>query len=213
MTSTPLRIVIADDHPVFREGLIGLLGSMEGVEVVAECADGRSAIQAAHDLEPDLVLMDLHMPGVGGIEATRAISAASANVAVLVLTMLEDDDSLFAAMQAGARGYLVKGASPEEVVRAVRSVASGEAVFGPQIADRVLGFFAAPRPLPLPELTDREREILVLMSEGLSNTRIASRLVLSPKTVRNHVSHIFTKLQVADREEALARARRAGLHA
>ena len=206
-----MRVVIADDHPVFREGLRGVLTSLPDVELVAECADGREALAAVDEHRPDLVLMDLSMPDVSGIEATRAITDRHPGTAVLVLTMLEDDDSVLAALRAGARGYLVKGSPPEEVIRAVESVAAGEAVFGPHVAGRVLGYFASPRPRALPELTEREHEVLTLIVEGCSNRDVATRLVLSPKTVRNHISNIFTKLQVADRAEAIERAKRAGL--
>lgn len=206
-----LRIVMADDHPVFREGLRGVLATMPEVGEVHVCGDGAAAVDEVLSREPDVVLMDLSMPGVGGLDATRAIAAAGSATRVLVLTMLEDDESLFAALRAGASGYLLKGASPEDVIRAVQSVASGEVVFGPGVAQRVLGYFASPRPRPLPELTDREREVIGLIAAGLTNSAIASRLVLSPKTVRNHVSSIFAKLQVTDRADAIARARDAGL--
>jgi DNA-binding NarL/FixJ family response regulator len=208
----PLRVIIADDHPVFRDGLRALLGSTGASEVVGEAATGIEAVSAATELQPDVVVMDLHMPGLNGIEATRQIVAASPHVGVLVLTMFEDDDSVFAAMRAGARGYLLKGAGQDEIVRAIHAVASGEAIFGPEIARRVMEYFSAPRPPePFPELTDREREVLELIAQGRSNPDIARSFVLSPKTVRNHVSNIFTKLQVADRAQAIVRAREAGL--
>jgi DNA-binding NarL/FixJ family response regulator len=214
MTEEPLRVLIADDHPVFRDGLRGVLATMGTAEVVAEAATGTDAVQAAADLQPDVVVMDLHMPELGGIEATRRIVGASPHIAVLVLTMSEDDDSVFAAMQAGARGYLVKGAGPADIVRAVRSVASGDAIFGPGIAERVLRFFAAARssaqPPAFPSLTDREREVLELVARGEGNATIAHKLAVSQKTVRNHVSNIFLKLQVADRAQAIVRARQAG---
>lgn len=209
--SADLRLLIADDHPVFREGLRGVLQSMPEVAEVHQCNDGASAIEEVQSWQPDVVLMDLSMPGIGGIEATRQITNLGADTRVLVLTMLEDEESLFAALRAGASGYLLKGSAPEDVIRAVLSVAAGEVVFGPRVAERVLHWFAAPNRRPLPELTDREREVLVLVADGLNNAAIAARLVLSPKTVRNHVSNIFTKLQVADRAEAIARAREAGL--
>jgi DNA-binding NarL/FixJ family response regulator len=187
---------------------------MGTAEVVAEAATGTDAVQAAADLQPDVVVMDLHMPELGGIEATRRIVGASPHIAVLVLTMSEDDDSVFAAMQAGARGYLVKGAGPADIIRAVRSVASGDAIFGPGIAERVLRFFAAARssaqPPAFPSLTDREREVLELVARGEGNATIAHKLAVSQKTVRNHVSNIFLKLQVADRAQAIVRARQAG---
>ena len=212
----PIRVVIADDHPVFRDGLRGILASAPGVEVVAEAATGeggRRSCQPSHN--PDVVVMDLHMPDLNGIDATRRIVHQSPHVGVLVLTMLEDDDSVFAAMRAGARGYLLKGADKDEIVRAVRAIASGEAIFGPAIARRVIEYFSAPQtpgpPLAFPELTDREREVLDLIAQGHNNDTIARTLFLSPKTVRNHVSNIFTKLQVADRAQAIVRAREAGL--
>ena len=208
----PLRILVADDHPVFRDGLRALLDSSPDTELVAEAATGEEAVAAAIEHQPDVVVMDLHMPGLHGIEATQQIVATSPHVAVLVLTMLKDDESVFAAMRAGARGYLLKGAGQDEILRGIRAVASGEAIFGPAIAERVLEYFAAPRPPePFPELTERERELLELIAQGRSNQEIARHFVLSPKTVRNHVSNIFTKLQVADRAQAIVRAREAGL--
>ncbi len=211
----PIRVLIADDHPLFRDGLRALLTSTADAEVAGEAATGDEAIAQAAALQPDVILMDIQMPGVNGIEATRHILHISPHVAVLVLTMFEDDNSVFAAMQAGARGYLLKGAGQDEILRAIRAVASGEAIFSPAIARRLIDYFSAPRPdLPpqvFPELTDREREILSLIARGDNNTEIAQRLVLSPKTVRNHVSNIFSKLQVADRAQAIVRAREAGL--
>jgi DNA-binding NarL/FixJ family response regulator len=210
-----LRVIIADDHTAFRDGLRALLRTVDGLTVVAQASSGEETVTRARDLQPDVILMDLNMPGLDGIEATRRIVAASPHIAVLVLTMYEDDDSIFAALRAGARGYLLKGADRAEIVRAVRSVASGEAIFGPAIARRLVGYFSMPRPdaagQAFPELTEREREILELIARGLSNTAISERLVLSPKTVRNHVSNIFSKLQVAGRAEAIVRAREAGL--
>ncbi|MCK9927962.1 response regulator transcription factor [Frankia sp. Mgl5] len=183
------------------------------VDVVGEAADGQSAVALARDLAPDVVIMDLNMPGMSGIEATRQLATACPTAAVLVLTMLEGDDAIFAAMRAGARGYLLKGADRAEISRALTTVASGDVVFSAGIATRVLAFFAAGGSslAPFPELTAREREILDLVAQGLTNAAIASRLFVSPKTVRNHVSNVFTKLQVADRAEAVARARDAGL--
>ena len=209
--SPPLHVVVADDHPVFREGLRGVLTSMPEIGEVTECDDGHAAVATVLERRPDIVLMDLSMPGLGGIAATRAITREAPGVRVLVLTMLEDEQSLRAAMEAGAAGYLVKGARPEDVIRAVLSVAAGELVFGASVADRVLRHLTGPRPPALPELTDREREVLALIAAGLPNRTIASRLVISPKTVRNHISNIFTKLQVVDRRGAIARAREAGL--
>jgi len=213
----PCRVLIVDDHPILREGLRGTLSTAEDLEVIADCADGHEAVVAAERLQPDLVLMDLHLPELSGVDATRRIVTASPHVVVLVLSMLDDDDSVFAAVRAGARGYLLKGARPEDILRAVRSVARGEAVFGPGIAQRVLTFFAEahtrPQPPAFPELTIREREVLQHIAVGRRNADIAARLHLSPKTVRNHISNIFAKLQVADRAEAIAAARAAGLGA
>jgi DNA-binding NarL/FixJ family response regulator len=208
-------VVIADDHPVFRDGLRGILGSVEDVEVVAEAATGEEAVAAVATHQPDVVVMDLHMPDLNGIEATRRILHQSPHVGVVVLTMFEDDASVFAAMRAGARGYLLKGADKAEIVRAIQAIGSGEAIFGPAIARRVIEYFSAPQvagpPLAFPELTAREREILDHIAQGMNNQAIARKLFLSPKTVRNHVSNIFAKLQVADRAQAIVRARDAGL--
>jgi len=214
----PIRVLIADDHTLFRDGLRSLLRSLPDVEVVDEAADGDATINRTLALQPDVVLMDLQMPGTNGIEATRRILHASPHVGVLVLTMFDDDDYVFAAMRAGARGYILKGADQEELVRAIRAVARGEALFGPAIAKRLMAFFAAPGPLSaphaFPELTDREREILEIIAQGQNNSEIANRLVLSPKTVRNH---IFEHLQQAasgrsspgDRQRPRGRARAA----
>ena len=210
-----IRVLIADDHPHFRKGLRALLSSATDLEVVAEAGDGERAISLATELQPDVIIMDLHMPGVGGIEATRRILRSSPHISVLVLSMFEDDDSIFAALQAGARGYLLKGALKAEILRAIRSVTSGEAIFGPIIAKRLINYFAIPRPSApadaFPELTEREHEILALVAQHQTNPEIARRLQLSPKTIRNHVSNVFTKLQVADRAQAIIRAREAGL--
>jgi DNA-binding NarL/FixJ family response regulator len=210
-----LRVVVADDHPVFRDGLRMLLTSIPEFDVVGEAASGAEVVELAASLQPDVIVMDLHMPEMNGIEATRRAVSASPHVGVLVLTMYEDNDSVFAAMRAGAKGYLLKGADQAEIVRATQAVASGEAIFGPAIAERVIRYFSASRvadpALPFLELTDREREVLGLIAKGQSNQAIAQGLVLSPKTVRNHVSNIFAKLQVADRSEAIVRAREAGL--
>jgi RNA polymerase sigma factor (sigma-70 family) len=210
----PVRILIADDHPFFRDGLRALFESLPDTEVVGEATTGEEAIALAADLQPDVILMDLNMPGLNGILATRRILAVSPHIGVLMVTMFEDDDSVFAAMRAGARGYILKGADQAEMLRALRAVASGEAIFSPAIAQRMIRYFGALRPhasAAFPDLTDREREILRLIAQGLSNVEIAERLVLSPKTVRNHVSNIFSKLQVADRAQAIVRAREAGL--
>ncbi|TDD16023.1 response regulator transcription factor [Kribbella turkmenica] len=210
-----VRVLLADDHPVYRDGLAALLGSLDGVEVVGTAADGVEAVDGARELQPDVVVMDVQMPRLDGIEATRAITAESPHIGVVVLTMAEEDQTLFAAMRAGARGYLLKGANQGEIVRAITAVAQGEAIFGPAIARRVAEFFAAPPVAgagsPFPQLTAREHEILALVAAGRSNAQIASELFLSPKTVRNNVSNIFAKLHVADRAEAIIRARDAGL--
>lgn len=210
-----VRIVVADDHPLYRRGLAALLGSVAGWEVVAEEETGVGAVTAVHAAQPDVVVMDLNMPGLDGIAATHRIVSTSPHVGVLVLTMYDDDGSVFAAMRAGARGYLLKGADQADIVRAVGAVAAGEAIFGPSVAQRILEFFAAPRPrateVVFPALTAREHEVLDLLAAGRSNTDVAKTLVLSQKTVRNHVSNIFAKLQVADRAEAIVLARDAGL--
>ena len=210
----PIRVLIADDHPVFRFGLKALLGATPDLEVAGEAADGVQAVALAASLLPDVVVMDLNMPALHGLEATRRILQTSPHIAVLVVTMF-DDDSVFAAMQAGARGYLLKGAEPEATLHAIRTVAGGEAIFSPTVARRVMNYFAHPQPdtpaRVFPELTERERELLGLLAQGLTNAAIAERLSLSPKTVRNHVSNIFSKLQVADRVSAVIRAREAGL--
>jgi DNA-binding NarL/FixJ family response regulator len=206
------RILIADDHALLRSGLRALFESVEGIEIVGEARDGREAVKLAEQLQPDVVVMDIQMPEMDGIEATRRLAVSAPATVVLVLTMHEDDESVFSAMRAGARGYLLKGAEQDEVIRAIAAVGRGEAIFGPAVASRILKFFAAgPRPAePFPQLTARETEILDLMASGLSNHEIAQRLFLSPKTVSNNVSLIFDKLQVADRSKAIVRARRAG---
>jgi DNA-binding NarL/FixJ family response regulator len=209
-----LRVLIADDHPVVRDGLrLALLGLPEAA-VIGEATSGTEAVELSAALQPDVIVMDLHMPGQSGIEATRQIVHTSPHVAVLVLTMYDDDTSVFAVMRAGARGYLFKGADQDEIIRAVRAVARGEAIFGPAIASKVLGYFAAAQGGQLapafPELTEREREVLELIAQGLNNQQITRRLVVSPKTVRNHISNIFAKLHVADRAQAIVRAREAG---
>ena len=209
-----LRVLIADDHPLFRDGLRGLLESVGDVEVVGDAASGETAVSLARELQPDVILMDLNMPGLDGIEATRRVVHDSPRANVLVVTMYEDDESVFAALRAGARGYLLKGASQTETLRAIRAVGNGEAIFGPGVAARVMRYFAAPLPTApqvFPELTEREREILQLIGQGRTNEAIAEQLVLSLKTVRNHVSNICGKLQVADRAQAVIRAREAGL--
>lgn len=217
-----IRILIADDHPVFRFGLRALLNAMPDTQVVGEVTTGEEVVALATSLRPDVILMDINMPGMNGIEATRRIRDAKLGTRILMVTMLEDD-SVFSAMRAGAHGYVIKGAEPAEVLRAIRSVASGEAIFSPGIAERLMHYFATlpagdsmrsgrsvETPL-FPDLTDREREVLALIAQGLTNSAIAERLVLSPKTVRNYITEIFSKLQVADRAQVIIRARNAGL--
>ncbi|MBV9175369.1 MAG: response regulator transcription factor [Chloroflexi bacterium] len=212
-----LRVLIADDHPLFRDGLRMLLATTEDLDVVAEARSGEEAIAMATDesCNPDVVVMDLKMPGCNGIEATRRILAVAPDVHVLIVTMFEDDASVFASMRAGARGYVLKDAAQEDVLRAIRSVGRGDAIFSPAIATRVLDSFAAvqhavPREL-FPMLTEREREILAALARGSSNSDIADEMDLTPKTVRNYVSAILSKLQVVDRTQAVLKAREAGL--
>jgi DNA-binding NarL/FixJ family response regulator len=210
-----IRALIADDHTLFRDGLRALLASIPDVEVVGEASSGSEALKLAVEHQPDVILMDIQMPDLNGIEATRQILRVTPHVGIIVLTMFQDDDSVFAVMRAGARGYVLKGADQAVLLRAVRAVANGESLFSPEIAARLMQFFAnlepASRPELFPELTAREREILSLISEGQTNAEIAEKLVISMKTVRNHVSNIFSKLQVADRTQAAIRAREAGL--
>jgi DNA-binding NarL/FixJ family response regulator len=215
MDSEKIRVLICDDHPLFRDGMHGLLDSVPETEVVGEAASGEDAITLAENLQPDVILMDIKMPGVNGLQAMREILHTSPHIRILIVSMLEDDDSVFAAMRAGASGYVPKGANQDEMLRAIRAVANGEAIFGPGIAQRLIGFFSAARPSVqsriFPELTERELEILGLIAQGHTNEEIAEQLVLSLKTVRNHVSNIFSKLQVADRAQAVLRAREAGI--
>jgi DNA-binding NarL/FixJ family response regulator len=210
-----IRVLIADDHQLFRDGLKALLLSAPDTEVLGEAATGKEAIQLAAESQPDVILMDLQMPDMDGIEATRHIVRTNPRINVLMVTMFEDDSSVFAAMRAGARGYVLKGAKHDEMLRAIRAVSSGEAIFSPSIAARLMSFFAASRSVipeeAFPDLTDREREVLNLIARGDSNADIANALTISVKTVRNHVSNIFGKLQVADRAQAAIRAREAGL--
>ncbi|MEV6491801.1 response regulator transcription factor [Actinoplanes sp. NPDC051633] len=208
------RVLVADDHPIFRDGLAMLLASVDGIEVLGTAADGAEAVAKALQLRPDVVVMDVQMPSLNGVEATRRLAAEAPGIGIVVLTMSEDDGTVFAAIRAGARGYLVKGAEQEEIVRAITTVASGGAVFGATLALRIAEFFTAGpavRTEAFPQLTAREREILDLLASGRSNQQIADTLFLSPKTVRNNVSNVFAKLQVADRSEAIVRAREAGL--
>jgi DNA-binding NarL/FixJ family response regulator len=208
-----LRIVVADDHSVVREGLRALLSAVEGYELVGTAATGAEAVKVAVTLRPDVLVRDIQMPDMTGIEATREIRRVAPTVAVLMLTMFDDDESVFAAMRAGALGYVLKGAAPESMIRAIAVVAGGEAIFGAGVATRALSYFSTPRADPpvFPELTAREREVLTLIASGLSNAAIAGRLGLAANTVGNHISNIFAKLQVASRAEAIVRARSAGL--
>jgi DNA-binding NarL/FixJ family response regulator len=211
-----IRVVIADDHPVFRRGLRAALSDAPEVTVTGEATDGAAAVAAALADTADVILMDLHMPGMTGIDATQEIGRVAPAVAVLVLTMFDNDESLFTAMRAGARGYLVKGAEQDEIVRAIVAVAAGDVVFGAGIAERALAYFAAApsgtrAARPFPELTDREMEVLQLVADGLTTADLARRLRLSEKTVRNHTSNVVAKLRVEDRAQAIVRARQAGL--
>jgi DNA-binding NarL/FixJ family response regulator len=214
MMTEPLTILIADDHPLFRKGLRALLATVPQVQVVGEAASGTAAIQLVEQLQPNLVLMDLQMPGGNGLTAIRQIAAAHPHVHILVVTMFEDDDSVFAAVRAGARGYVLKDMDDDEMTRAILAVGHGEAIFSPAIAARMMTFFAnqpAQSTALFPDLTESERKVLRLMAQGLSNDAIASQLAFSPKTVRNYISNIFSKLHVADRAQAIVRARDAGL--
>ena len=216
MEDAPIRILVADDHPVVRGGLVALLRTIAGFEVAGEAADGEAAVREAQLTRPDIVLMDVRMPGIDGVEATRRIRAAVPTTRVLMLTMYDDDATVFTAMQAGAQGYLLKEAEQEEIVRAVRGVVAGEAIFGQGVAERVLGYFAGPPAsavpdYPFPELTERERVVLELLARGRRTTEIAAELFLSPKTVANNMTTIFAKLQEASRAEAIVRAHEGGL--
>jgi len=215
MSMPAIRVLIADDHPLFRKGLRALLTTRPEFEVIGEATTGAEAVEVAAALQPDVVLMDLQMPEGNGIGATRDLARSSPRVRVLMVTLFEDDASVFAALRAGARGYILKDADEDEMVRAIVAISSGESIFSPSIATRVLAYFATPQPpaqlQAFPSLTEREREILILIAQGHSNLAIAERLVLSPKTVRNYVSEIFGKIQVADRTQAALRARDAGL--
>jgi DNA-binding NarL/FixJ family response regulator len=214
-----IKLMIADDHKLFREGLKALLAITDDIEIIGEAEDGDTAVKKCRELQPTIILMDINMPGLNGIQATKTILEKHPETGIIMLTMLEDDASVFNAMRAGARGYLLKGADPNEVLSVIRAVAGGQALFGPAIAGRVLGYFKELRTIsnasqtftPFPELTERELEVLRLISQGLNNQGIAQKLVLSPKTVRNHITNIFSKLQVADRAQAIVRAREAGV--
>lgn len=216
----PIRLLIVDDHTLFREGVKALLSTTD-IQVVGEASDGESALQQFHLLHPQVVLMDIQMPDSTGIDATRAILAEDPQAGVIMVTMLEDNASVFAAMCAGARGYVLKGANPQELLESIRAIAEGQALFGPAIAARIVGFFNQINTLSGPKLTsqdpdledlsEREREVLTLIAEGYNNNEIAQRLVISPKTVRNHITNIFSKLQVADRAQAIRRARGGGI--
>jgi DNA-binding NarL/FixJ family response regulator len=215
---TKIKLIIVDDHKLFREGIKALLTVTDDIEIVGEAEDGATALKKIRDLEPDVILMDINMPGLNGIRVTEQILAQHPQTRIIMLTMLEDDASIFHAMRAGARGYLLKGAEPEEVLSVIRAVAEGQALFGPAIATRLMQYFKELSAKPsvsdslFPELTDRELELLRLIAQGLNNQEIAQKLVLSPKTVRNHITNIFSKLQVADRAQAIVRAREAGLN-
>lgn len=213
-----IKVLIADDHVFYREGVRALLGAVKEVEVVGEANNGEEAIAKANELQPDVILMDLKMPGMNGIDATRRIRELHPKIGVLVITMFDDDDSVFAAMRAGARGYLLKDADKDEVVRAIVAVERGEAIFSPAIAQRMMQYFSTSsspakknQPDEFAGLTERELEILDLIAQGHNNTVIANKLSLSIKTVQNYVSSILTKLQVVDRSQAIVRAREAGL--
>jgi DNA-binding NarL/FixJ family response regulator len=206
-----LRVLIVDDHPDFRGGMRALLASTPGIEVAGEAATGEEAIDLATGQNPDVVLMDLQLPGMGGIEATRRIVAARPEARVLVVTMYEEDALIVAAMRAGARGYVLKGAGPREMVRAVQAAGEGSSIFSPTVGARLAGLVAGDRVAPFPGLTERERDVLDLMAGGRGNAAIAARLGVRVKTVRNHVSTILGKLDATDRADAILRAREAGL--
>jgi DNA-binding NarL/FixJ family response regulator len=211
MNDRVLRVIVADDHPVFRQGLRASLSAENDIEVVAECGDGPTVVATATTALPDVVLMDIRMPEMNGIEATGRILSAAPGTRIVMLTMFDDEESVFEAMRAGARGYLLKGSEPADIARAVRSVAEGDAIFGPAIAERMMALFARRIARPFPVLTEREHAVLEMIADGRNNQAIAHELQLSVKTVRNYVSMIFNKLQVADRAEAMLKAHAAGL--
>lgn len=213
-----IKVLIADDHLFYREGVRTLLGTAEEIEIIGEASNGLDVVTRASELQPDIILMDLKMPGLNGIDATRQIMQKQPNAGILVITMFDDDESVFAVMRAGARGYILKDADQEELVRAITAVYSGEAIFSPAIAQRMMNYFSnVPREgksmvnRPFPELTERETDILEWLAQGYSNPAIANKLSLSVKTVQNNVSNILSKLQVVDRTEAIIRAREKGL--
>jgi DNA-binding NarL/FixJ family response regulator len=209
-----IRLLIADDHPAYRRGLALMLADTGDIEIVGEADTGERAVELATSLSPDVILMDIRMPGLDGIEATRRLTRSGSTAAVVVLTMFEDDDSVFAAMRAGAKGYLLKGADQDEIERAIRAAAAGEAIFGREIAQRVIAHFAngsGSTAAAFPSLTERERDVLEMVAAGKGNATIAHELMISLKTVRNHVSNIFTKLRVSERSQAIVKAREAGL--
>lgn len=216
---TRIRLMIADDHKLFREGIKALLAVTDDMEIIAEADDGDSALRISRDLQPDVILMDINMPGLNGIQATEKILEKQPQARIVMLTMVEDDSSIFHAMRVGARGYLLKGAEPQEVLSVIRAVVEGQALFGPAIASRLMNYFKELNTRPtlsatgttFPELTERELEVLRLIAQGHNNQEIAQKLVLSSKTVRNHITNIFGKLQVANRAQAIVRAREAGL--
>lgn len=213
MSDEPITVLLADDHPMFRDGLRLAFAAIDGVEVTGEASSGGEAVDLAAQHQPDVVIMDVNMPDINGIEATRRIVTQSPHIGVLVLTMFDEDENVFRAMRAGARGYLLKGAEQADIVRAVHAVARGEAIFGAALAQRLIGYFSAERgaAVPFAGLTDREREVLQLLARGRTNAQIAQELFLSTKTIRNHMSNVFAKMQVSDRAQAIIRAREAGL--
>lgn len=214
-----IRLLIVDDHPLYLEGLRSLFSTINDIELIGEASTGKEAVERSVELQPDVILMDIDLPGINGVEATRGILSQSPSIGIVMVTMLEDDRSIFSAMRAGARGYVLKGAEPNELLQSIRAVANGQVLFGPSVAVRMMRFFEEQEvnfktSLPeeaFPELTPRELEVLELIAQGDKNNEIAEKLVISEKTVRNHVTNIFSKLQVADRVEAIIKAREAGM--